>query len=65
MMRIAIVGGGGFAAILAHHITQNANPVIILSREVSSEDKTEQTRSLRDGRSQNQSWKNATTVKLQ
>ncbi|KAJ0330841.1 hypothetical protein COL5a_003146 [Colletotrichum fioriniae] len=33
MMRIAIVGGGGFAAILAHHITQNANPVIILSRE--------------------------------
>ncbi|KAF6832573.1 isoflavone reductase [Colletotrichum plurivorum] len=33
MMRIAIAGAGGFAAILTHHISQTANPVIILSRE--------------------------------
>ncbi|KAK1978200.1 isoflavone reductase [Colletotrichum cereale] len=32
MMRIAVVGAGGLAAILARHITQSANPVIVLSR---------------------------------
>ncbi|KAK1564234.1 isoflavone reductase [Colletotrichum navitas] len=33
MMRIAIVGAGGLAAILTRHITQTANPVIVLSRD--------------------------------
>ncbi|KAK3685805.1 hypothetical protein B0T22DRAFT_442941 [Podospora appendiculata] len=33
MMRIAIAGGGGFANILAHYITQSANAVIILTRQ--------------------------------
>ncbi|GKT91017.1 isoflavone reductase family protein [Colletotrichum tofieldiae] len=34
MMRIAIAGAGGFAAILTRHITQTVNPVIVLSRNV-------------------------------
>ncbi|KAK2037647.1 isoflavone reductase [Colletotrichum somersetense] len=33
MMRIAIVGAGGLAAILTRHITRTANPVIVLSRD--------------------------------
>lgn len=35
IMRIAIVGGGGFAFILAQQITQSANPVLLISRQVS------------------------------
>jgi hypothetical protein len=34
MMRIAIAGAGGFAYILAQQITQGANPVLIISRQV-------------------------------
>ncbi|KAI8162096.1 hypothetical protein K4K49_012108 [Colletotrichum sp. SAR 10_70] len=33
MMRIAIAGGGGFAAILAHNIALTANALVVLSRE--------------------------------
>ncbi|KAF9881992.1 isoflavone reductase family protein [Colletotrichum karsti] len=33
MMRIAIAGAGGFAAVLALHISETANPIVILSRE--------------------------------
>jgi len=34
MMRIAIAGGGGFSYILAGEITQSANPVLVISRQV-------------------------------
>lgn len=34
MMRIAIAGGGGLAYILAQQISQSANAVLVLSRNV-------------------------------
>jgi hypothetical protein len=34
MMRIAIAGGGGFSYILAQELTQTANPVLVISRQV-------------------------------
>jgi hypothetical protein len=34
MMRIAIAGGGGFAYILAQELTESANPVLVISRQV-------------------------------
>ena len=38
MMRIAIAGGGGFAYLLAQEITQGANAVLVLTRNVSHHD---------------------------
>lgn len=35
MMRIAIAGGGGFSYILAQELTQTANAVLVISRQVS------------------------------
>ncbi len=34
MMRIAIAGGGGLAYILAQQLTQSANAILIISRQV-------------------------------
>ena len=36
MMRIAIAGAGGFAQILAQHISQTAHALLVLSSRVSS-----------------------------
>lgn len=36
MMRIAIAGGGGFSYILAQELTQSANAVLVISRQVGS-----------------------------
>lgn len=35
MMRVAIAGGGGFAFLLTQQIAETANPVLVLSRQVS------------------------------